>query len=321
MGKSDGSAQLWEYVTPESIANKYCMLTAGGGNPAMLVIEGEDDRYIMQKHLDPRITLSCAAGKAQVLAVRNELLNRGVDLGNIRFLVDSDFDDILGIEHVGGTELICSDTHDIVMDVVVLDKVLIERYIESVLLRAKPSVMNAIGVGASYPERLPFIGSVIRDAFEAGKIVSALRVVNGKNNYGLKLRDFPFGLVERFDVSSIVKIAFDRAKATDLLYYSDPDSSSEKFVSRIEVEDEISSVLMEFSSSSYPAVGDHDFFSAVAKVVEYKTNVGSVKELEAVFYTGLHCGMLGEVRWFSLIREWVCVIYGSDSKASCVHCK
>ena len=121
--------------------------------------------------------------------------------------------------------------------------------------------------------------------------LAAVRIVNARNNMELDFTRFSFGglKVHEFEVESIAKIVCTRSAAA----YGTHDVVVKEAQA---VEQEIRGL--------FSAVGDHDLFQAISRVLRrYAVNV-SPETLLSSFFVALSCVAVATLSWFSEVQAW-----------------
>jgi hypothetical protein len=212
----------------------------------------------------------------------------------VYFLVDSDYDRFIAPQLPYGEKVISSDGHDLVMDLVFVDRSVMHRVLES------------HSRGYQHPTGLPFDAEdLMRRGLKLAMPVGVLRMLSVENGWGLRLRDFPFGKLPSTepDAAEILEVALRRSPP-------DPDRAeltASNFADSIE----------KYKNQASSLVGDHDFFAAVARVLSDDgwTSVKS-DNLVASFLAATHCLSISRTEWFKDLANRAI----ADSGQSCFDC-
>jgi hypothetical protein len=122
--------------------------------------------------------------------------------------------------------------------------------------------------------------------------LSPFRIVNAKNDLGLRLHDFPFG-----QIRTSAPTARDFAEVT--LRRSPVETSLEVLISAVESEDSHVGIPVE------AIVSDHDFFRSLAKILDTDDLAKVTPEvLLAGFLANIRCDEVSQTEWYLAVREW-----------------
>ncbi|MFK4789255.1 hypothetical protein [Microbacterium sp. ZW T5_56] len=245
----------------------------------ILVVEGEDDHFIFDEHINKSDVLLIAGvgGKQNVLGAAERAEKHNV-LG-VRFLIDSDYDRWARPALKYPTNVVSSKGHDAIMDMVVSADALVDR---------------VVGVHARAARRRGIVidpPAIRRDAFRLAGALAPIRIVNDMNEYQLKLRDFPFGRVTEVggDLSELARIAVDRSSTVLLAEHVTANATT---------------VQQELDLSEAHYVGDHDLFGALARVLQSHGVTVKAATLWNTFLAGLLCAHLGVTDWYQDLVNW-----------------
>ncbi|GAB21973.1 hypothetical protein GOPIP_019_00080 [Gordonia polyisoprenivorans NBRC 16320 = JCM 10675] len=264
-----------EYLNSNTLFNEIAMIRPELKG-MILVVEGSDDEYTMDYHTGASVTVIGAhGGKREVLEASIKADQYAIP--SAYFLVDSDYDDFVPTEVPYGTRVVTSDGHDFVMDLVLVDQSVMQRVLGAHLRTATAGT----GVRISASE-------LIQKGLALAFVVGVLRLLSVKHQWGLKLRDFPFGKLRSIEprVDEIVRIALNN---------SPPITEDTIDLARI-----LASALNDYRDQSTAIVGDHDYFSATAHVLKL-AGLANVKgsTLATSFIAAVHCRAIGRTGWYS----------------------
>lgn len=248
-------------------------------NAIVLVVEGDDDQFVLKRHSsDQMYVLLGVGGRPGVLAAAEIAERRR--LNGVRFLVDADYSSLFESKAVFPKNVILSHHHDLFMDMVHLGSAIVDRVVDTharSLTRRNQAAPDAAVVRAQ--------------ATALAAKVALARIANERKGLGLNLQRFPFGKLPLEPTSAdIARLIWGRSKTS--LSIEDLVSEIEAESANIKVEDRY-------------VVGDHDFFSALARVLE-KCGVSgpSSEQLTSSFISALTCEILMSADWYSAISSW-----------------
>jgi hypothetical protein len=132
---------------------------------------------------------------------------------------------------------------------------------------------------------------VRQDAIQLAARVAALRIVNDRLNLELRLKDFPIGIMRTTtpDPSEIADLAIRRSVTA---------------MTSGELEALISEELPNCISGGEAAVGDHDFFKALARVLKDYGVRTSDETLASSFLAAVSCGHIMQTSWYEELKMW-----------------
>lgn len=249
-------------------------------NSLILVAEGDDDCFVLQRHKSPDLeVVNGVGGKSSVLVAAELAVANSVS--GVVFLVDADYDRIVDIHHDYPSNVIPSVRHDFFMDIVFHASHVVEQVIET-HTRAAPR-RGRIHVDAS---------RIHEQAMQLATQVAPFRIVNAKKDLGLRLSNFPFGAV-RADPAGL------REFAEVIIGRSNTGFSTEDLLIEISSEESLTGVADVF------LVGDHDYFGALARVLD-REDLANVKPevLFSSFLAAIRCTELMSTEWHSSLSDW-----------------
>ena len=249
----------------------------------LLVVEGPDDHLMLKNHCSPELRLIAGTGgRGQVLRTAELALKR--NLRRVRFLVDRDYDHFTETACINLENVFVSEEHDCFLDVSTSEPALLTRVIEvhTASARRRP------GMGGSIPDP----EQIRADSIALAAHLVAVRVVDARRNLSLDFKKFSFGglNVSQFDVSAIAEIILTRSE------YSGDDAE--------EIIKEAIQTHAEVTALPQVPVGDHDLFSAVARILKRFKVAVSDDVLQRGFILAVSCSALSRTRWFRSIQDW-----------------
>ncbi|SKR49111.1 Uncharacterised protein [Mycobacteroides abscessus subsp. massiliense] len=258
-----------------------------GTSGLILVVEGSDDRHVIERHVDDSVTVLCGqAGKQEL--VEAALLIDERQVSRVRCLIDRDYDGSTDQTLPLAECIVTSTNHDVVMDLVLIDRSVIYR------------VINAHTRGSDASSR-SFAEQVVSDALTVAARVGALRMLSVQNNWELNMSSFPFG---RFDSArpnpqAVVELALSRSRPGP---------------KRTPVLRELRAALKTQADQLHALVGDHDFFGAVAHLLRSSgfTSVGE-SALAASFFAAVDCPAIMKTDWYAEVTSWSTEVAGVPS--------
>ncbi|WP_175393587.1 DUF4435 domain-containing protein [Rhodococcus globerulus] len=246
----------------------------------ILVVEGDDDIFLIKRHLSESILLlKGTGGKSSVLRAAQIAEDRS--LTDVLFLVDADYDRIINSKVVYPKLVVTSLYHDIFIDTIMMESRVIERVIDAHIRRFARKSTD------------PITGSnVLSAALSLAARVASLRIVNEREQFGLKLNDFPFGSLSSFDpnVQEIATLALARS------------------TSGLQIDDLVTKIVAQNSLSCHSEielVGDHDLFRALARVLALSGVKGVGADVLCTALLGaLDCRHIMKTDWYVATDSW-----------------
>ena len=230
-----------EFLNADTLFNTIAMLRPERDG-AFLVVEGSDDEYTLERHVDSSVTIFSGLGG------KSELVDAAVKVGQkdialVYFVVDSDYDRLVDPPVMHAPQVVASDTHDLVMDLIFVERSAIHNTIRA---HVRGNLQRR---SAFVPEK------IVADALGLAFPVGLLRLLSVGNDWGLKLRDFPFGKLKSSppDPAEVVELAL---------------SKSPPIAEGVDVPAALAGALDKYKDRDWSVVGDHDFFAALAKVLK-----------------------------------------------------
>lgn len=253
-------------------------------NSLLLVVEGDDDHLALKAHCSTDLSLMAGlGGREQVL--RAAALAKERNIGGVRFLVDRDYDSFTGSKATELDNVLVSTRHDIFMDLVTNDPTILRRVIE---VHTAPARRRPNNPHWGVPE--PHV--IEEEARSLATLLAAVRIVNARRGLDLDFKRFSFFnlTVSQFEVDVIANMLLTRSGY-------DADSLAE-------VISQSSIVHAEIAQHSEPPVGDHDLFSALARVLRKFDVSISDQILQRSFILGISCLSLMAADWFDKVQKW-----------------
>lgn len=245
----------------------------------ILVVEGDDDYFIAKEHVNDQDILLIAGvgGKAAVLDAAEKAERRHVT--GVRFIVDVDWDRFTQPTRRYPSNVVPSKHHDAVIDIVMVSAGLVDRVIDSHSRSARRR-----GVEFDTP-------TAREDAVKLAAQLAPLRIVNERNTLGLNLAGFPFGRLSTLTPTpdELAQIAVNRSQTT---------------LTASELAATVAGEIAHVGTDQDLLVGDHDFFRALARVLQDRGVTAGADSLWTAFLAGLLCANLGATDWYREIVAW-----------------
>lgn len=256
----------------------------------LLIVEGDDDHLVLKTHTSTGLQIiPGTGGRDQVL--RTAMLAHQRGLQRVRFLIDRDYDDYVESTKIALGNVLESARHDLFMDLVSADPMILQRVVD-----VHTASASRRGTEKS-PRPVPPPADIVENAFRLASQLAAVRIVSARNGLGFDFRRFSFGAlrVSEFNVSAIVNIVmvrcgYDEHGAIDVLA-------------------EALEAHSELAQYDEPPVGDHDLFSAMARVLKRFDVLVSSQTLQRAFIMGVTCTAVSNLPWFIELQDW-CALYG-----------
>ncbi|NKR68695.1 hypothetical protein GS536_11500 [Rhodococcus hoagii] len=282
---------MLEHLNANTIFNTIAMLRPERDG-VFLVVEGSDDQYTVKRHVDDdAVTVLCGlGGKPDLLSASAKVDQHGTP--QVYFLIDSDYDKFIPPEAEYGKTVIASDGHDLVMDLVLIDRSIIHRVIDS---HTRGHSRGGESIDAA---------DVLTKAIDLALPVGVLRMLSVENGWGLNLRDYPFGRLKSTppDLAEIVEIAVERSAPV-------ADEAS--------ILPALTYAMTSYRTHATAIVGDHDCFSAIARVMcDRGFKKAGADHLSSSFLAAVGCNSLNRTSWFTSMSDRI----AADTGGSCFIC-
>jgi hypothetical protein len=274
-----------EFLTENTLFNTVAMYIAESAS-LLLVVEGDDDHLALKSHTSEDLELLAGTGgREQVL--RTASLARLRALSGVRFLVDRDYDAYIKPSGSVLDNVTVSTRHDLFMDLMSNDPTLIDRLIDTYL-----DIARRRGKGGKGLANVPSLAAVKNESFLLSAALAAVRIVDAKNGLGLDFRRFSFGelAIRDFSVRGVARIVLERNGYDD-------DGVADLIGDAVEV-------YLEITAAGDPPVGDHDFFSALARVLKRLRIAVRAETLHRAFIVGVACRAIYPANWYVEIQQW-----------------
>lgn len=245
----------------------------------ILVVEGDDDHLLVQRHVKKKsiVVIQGVGGRGSVLAAAER--SEHSQMRGVRFLIDADYDRYTGAGAVYPMNVIASANHDVMMDVVLSSQKTLGQVVDTFARSARRR-------GVAFDTM-----RVLSESVRLAMTVAALRIVNDRSKYGLKLENFPFGSLSALvpSVQEVASVAVGRSRpSVDVAVLSDEVVRESKRIGEVDVR----------------AIGDHDYFAALSRVLSaYGAKVGG-DALWSGFLAAVRCEHLERTLWFGEVRNW-----------------
>ncbi len=255
----------------------------------ILVVEGHDDHFILKSHIAADVLLIESNGRPSALGAARLAQARG--LRKTSFLVDAELDHFTTPAADYPENVVCTDHHDVVMDLILAFTPAIDRVIDA---HCRSAVRSGRAQQAA--------AEIRRRAMSLAARVALLRIANELGHLCLNLADFPFGRLQSVEPSSIeiARLAIGRSSVT---------MSEADLAARIEGVEKWAGVgePMPASDDNAPPPldrlpGDHDFFGALARVLtENGVRNASPSALQTSYLSVVSCSSVVATSWFKAI--------------------
>lgn len=248
-------------------------------NALLLVVEGDDDHFILKDHLNHLDVVLIAGNGGRDNVLRAASLADAWQVGGVRFLVDSDFDRFISPPVSYPRNVLLSTTHDVVTDVIFQSQIHVEKIIDSHSRSARRN-------GAQFSS-----AEAWNESCELAAALAPFRILNERQGYGLKFKDFPFGRLSALPASSL--------ELSDITVGRSNTSLTATDLSK-EVDSETSHKGVEIRF----LFGDHDFFGSLGRILKSKGVHVSPDSLTAAFFAGILCTHLASTDWYDSLASW-----------------
>lgn len=243
----------------------------------ILVVEGEDDHFILRPHATQELLIVCGYGRPSVLGAAH--LAEVARLERVAFLVDADYDRF-GPKRSYPSAVIVSENHDLVIDLIMASTTVIDRVIEA---HARSACRHGNATLDPADMRL--------QALDLASRVALLRVVNERDRLNLNLARYPFGRLTSTSPSyeEIARLAVERSRDN-----CDPVAVAQEM-----------QLIEQWAAPAAALPGDHDFFGALARVLSDNCAANiTARSLEAGYLGAISCATLAGTPWFQRVGGW-----------------
>lgn len=256
----------------------------------IIVIEGDDDHFVAEDHINSRDALLIAGVGGRAAVLEAAAITETARITGVRFLIDVDYDPNVWPSRRYPDNVVTSEAHDLMMDVMLAASAVVKRVVQAHTRSASRRGIT-IDAPAAYEE-----------AFDLALRLAPLRIANERHDYGLNLRDFPFGKLSSANPndSEIAALAVGRSHTNATVEQLTADMATERAT---------------LSDSTASLVGDHDFFSALSKILHLAGAKASKDSLWTAFLSAVSCANLQATKWHKAIATW-----GAGYSRQVFHC-
>jgi hypothetical protein len=267
-----------EALNVNTVFNSIAMVR-GEITKLLLVVEGEDDYFVLKKHESSDLRVLPGSG-GRVNVIEAAALVERYAMKGIKFLADFDYDRFVHPSRSYPADLLLSNHHDVFMDMIIDGPSLVEHVIEIHTRSNERSTKTPISAA-----------DVRAEAMELAARIAPLRIVNERHDLRLNLEKFPFGSLRTIepDAGEFARLAISR---------SNTNLTEAELVTQIQ--GETSHLIAEQNI----LVGDHDFFRAIARVLKKHGVSASDKSLFDTFLGTITCLQILQTEWYRQIAEW-----------------
>lgn len=253
----------------------------------LLVVEGDDDHLVLKEHCTANLRLIAGVGGRENV-LRAAALARAQEVRRVRFLIDRDYDDYKCLPDAYGDNVYVSKGHDIFMDLYANDSHLFRRVIDVHTARTVRRPKHGKIAAAPVPDST----IIAEKSLALATHLAAVRIVDARRNLNLDFKRFSFGAltVGDFNIRAIAREMIVRRGYE----FDDPER----------IIDECVAVREEIDGKQAASVGDHDLFSALARVLrQFRISV-SDETLQDSFIMGISCSSIRSDGWFMDVQSW-----------------
>lgn len=273
-----------EYANPNSLYNEVVMLLESGRR--VILTEGDVDFDILKPHMHEDTSLvKGEGGRECVLRVADRIYDRGYL--DALSLVDKDFEGVLKFPRTFSANVLPSECHDFVMDLIKACPMLLRLVLEQILNRERRSTKSKVRAEVTSEE-------LIESAVDYALIMSAVRIysLDNRRDWDLTVPIFStFGRTIATVSQVVEKILQINGQSIDVV-----DIGS--------IVEDVEGALSSLSRNKFALVGDHDFFDALAAVCRNEGIRASSKDLSERVVGAIRCDVMFNVFWFSEIQRW-----------------
>ncbi|MDR0960630.1 MAG: DUF4435 domain-containing protein [Propionibacteriaceae bacterium] len=265
-----------EYLNSDRQFDEIELLVRSGNLP-VLVLEGADDRSLIEEHWENSRLVVAVGGKREVLKIADKVTKQG--LSGVYFLIDRDYDTFSSGVSEYPENVFCSDNHDIFMDLVYGDPNIIIKVIKRQINKADRKQVIPEGMESEK----------VRDkAISNAGYLGIIRSVNQDYNFGLNCKGFSFFHYknEEIDFSTVLNGVLRCSGCDEVKEDSVREAAGFKFTK-----------LTHYSCY----ISDHDFLSALSWLLKkYSVNL-KPEALRDQFIMGVTCDSIKSTKWYSEI--------------------
>lgn len=272
-------------ITTESEYSTLLLLSQGG---PVLMVEGDDDILIFKHIITPNVKLiASSGGKSRVLNVAKMAEDQGLDRAH--FLVDSDYDSYKPKSINYPSNVTSSEHHDCFIDLIADDLAPLRETIHSKLLRAKKRPNGSCTTNTDAAAK-----QVLADAIRIASALAAVRIVSVHFSLKLKIQTY-----------NIFQLTPETITAHHAYKHLCPNNTVPPEIERQHFQ-MIKDTLDDFTSSSFPRVGDHDLLKAVIKILNSRPVhiQANEEELRCATLSQISPAKFRKVRWLQELLRW-----------------
>lgn len=277
-----------EAINPNTLFNTIAMARQGT-SALILVAEGDDDSFLLSWHRNPDDLILIEGGGREVALGAADLVHNRT-LGGVRFLIDSDYDRFTKSQATYPPNVIASTFHDVMMDVLLADL----RTIDIVVATQCRSTARS---GTKIDPEL-----VRKQAFELASNVARVRIIDGRDDLTLRLSPFPFGVLSAVppNLAEVCELAVIRSET-----HHTPETLADEVKSDASCQELVPE----------DAVGDHDFFRALSRILKHHGVLIKDTTLFTAFLAAIGCSQISLTGWHQQISSW-----GQDNSRDVFNC-
>ena len=235
-----------EYANPNSLYNEVVMLLESGRR--VILTEGDVDFDILKPHMHEDTSLvKGEGGRECVLRVADRIYDRGYL--DALFLVDKDFEGVLKFPRTFSANVLPSECHDFVMDLIKACPMLLRLVLEQILNRERRSTKSKVRAEVTSEE-------LIESAVDYALIMSAVRIysLDNRRDWDLTVPIFStFGRTIATVSQVVEKILQINGQSIDVV-----DIGS--------IVEDVEGALSSLSRNKFALVGDHDLAPSLCRL-------------------------------------------------------
>lgn len=274
-----------DYLNADILLNtaRMCLIDK---SKLVLVVEGQDDKLVLEEHASENLlVVPATAGRQQVVEAAKKS-NGELQSDRIRFVIDRDYADHKTTKEELTSNVFVSELHDLFMDLIAADTHLIEKVVtvHSASASRRPKQSNPI----------PQASHFISQALDLARCLSTFRVVDARHSLNIDFKRFSFFKLNKSnctpsDVASIVmeKCQYPGNDGKELIL------ESEKIFETISSGD-----------CPYADIGDHDFFSALSRVMALHGIKIKHSDLQKSFIAAITCTAFRNIPLYKDVTAW-----------------
>lgn len=280
-----------DYLNADTLLNtaKMCL---NNQCKIVLVVEGPYDRLVLKDHTSENMLILCAtAGRQQVVEAARKSIGQPQS-ARIRFVIDRDYADYKISNEQLTSNIFVSEYHDLFMDLMDADKHVIEKVVE----------VRSAGASRRQIPSKPILqtSKIVSKAINYAHCLSAFKAVDARHSLNFDFKRFRFSELNENNCTPRTVVSIMMHKCQDI--QEDPEDLIQ----------ESEELYDKYNSQNHPFIGDHDFFSALSRVMSLYGIKIKDRHLQEDFIIGITCRTIRNIRLYNDVTTWAdtCEVVG-----------